>query len=172
MAVDVARIGSDRSVILTRRGSSVENVQTFRHLDTMQLTGWVAAAIRDTGPELVVVDQIGVGAGVVDRLQEQSFPVRGINVARRVCQERLFTNLRSEGYWQLLELFASGEIVIPNDNQLIGELAALRYSFDSQGRIQMEGKDSMRQRGLPSPNKADALMLAFLRPANKLRLWT
>ena len=98
LAVDVARFGSDRSVILTRRGNSVENVQTFRHLDTMQLTSWVAAAIRDTGPELVVVDEIGVGAGVVDRLQEQSFPVRGINVARRARQERLFTNLRSESY--------------------------------------------------------------------------
>ncbi len=172
LAVDVARFGSDRSVILTRRGSSVENVRTFRHLDTMQLAGWVAAAIRDTGPELVAVDEIGVGAGVVDRLREQGFPVRGINVARRARQDGLFTNLRAEGYWQLRELFASGEIVMPNDNQLIGELAALRYSFDSQGRIQMESKDSMRQRGLPSPDKADALMLAFLRPPNKMRLWT
>ena len=172
LAVDVARFGSDRSVILTRRGNSVENVQTFHHLDTMQLAGWVAAAIRETGPEVVVVDEIGVGAGVVDRLREQSFPVRGINVARRARQDGLFINLRAEGYWQLRELFSSGEIAIPNDNQLIGELAALRYSFDSQGRIQMESKDSMRQRGLPSPDKADALMLAFLRPANKLRLWT
>ena len=70
------------------------------------------------------------------------------------------------------ERFTSGRISIPSDNQLVGELAALRYGYDSQGRIQMEGKDAMRQRGLPSPDKADALMLAFLAPNNRMRLWT
>ena len=171
LAVDVARFGSDRSVILRRQGSRVEEIRTFRQMDTMQLTGWVAAAIRETSPERVCVDEIGVGAGVVDRLKEQGYPVRGINVARRAQQEKLFANLRAEGYWRLKELFASGEIDIPNDHQLMGELAALRYSFDSQGRVLMESKEAMRQRGLPSPDKADALMLAFLESANKTRLW-
>ena len=174
MAVDVARFGSDRSVILTRRGDNVEAVQTFRGLDTMQLAGWVAAAIRAINPSMVVIDEIGVGAGVVDRLKEQGFQVRGVNVARKARQDQVFANLRAEGYWQLRERFASGAIAVPNDNQLIGELAALRYSYDSQGRVLMESKDSIRQRGLPSPDKADALMLAFLGPANRnrMRLWT
>lgn len=172
LAVDVARFGSDRSVILRRQGSRVMEVRTFRDMDTMQLAGWVAAAIRETSPERVCVDEIGVGAGVVDRLKEQGYPVKGINVARRAGQERIFANLRAEGYWRLKELFASGEIAIPNDHQLMGELAALRYSYDSQGRVLMESKEAMRHRGLPSPDKADALMLAFLESANKTRLWT
>jgi len=172
LAVDVARFGSDRSVILRRQGSRVMEVRTFRHLDTMQLAGWVAAAIRETSPERVCVDEIGVGAGVVDRLKEQGFPVKGINVARRARQDTIFANVRAEGYWRLRELFASGQIAIPNDHQLMGELTALRYSYDSQGRVQMESKDAMRQRGLPSPDKADALMLAFLESANRTRLWT
>jgi phage terminase large subunit len=54
----------------------------------------------------------------------------------------------------------------------MGELAALRYSYDSQGKVLMESKYAMRQRGLPSPDKADALMLAFLESTNKTRLWT
>ena len=172
LAVDVARFGSDRSVILRRQGSRVMEVRTFRNMDTMQLAGWVAAAIRETSPERVCVDEIGVGAGVVDRLKEQGYPINGINVARRAGQERIFANLRAEGYWRLKELFASGEIAIPNDHQLMGELAALRYSYDSQGRVLMESKEALRQRGLPSPDKADALMLAFLESANKTRLWT
>ena len=172
LAVDVARYGSDRSVILRRRGMAVEDIRTFRRLDTMQLTGWVAAAIRDWGGAEVYVDEIGVGAGVVDRLKEQGFRVRGVNVARAARQDGLFANLRAEGYWRLRELFAAGQITIPRDNQLIGELAALRYSYDSQGRIQMESKEAMRQRGLPSPDKADALMLAFLPPTHRMRLWT
>lgn len=92
-------------------------------------------------------------------------------MARRARQDNLFANLRAEGYWRLKELFASGRIAIPNDYQSMGELAVLRYSFDSQGRVQMEIKDAMRQRGLPSPDKSDALMLASLESANRTRLW-
>ena len=172
LAVDVARFGSDRSVILRRRGDLVEEIRTFHKLDTMQLVGWVVSAIKDSQPAMVYVDEIGVGAGVVDRLREQGHRVRGINVARRAQQEDLFANLRAQGYWQLRERFASGTISIPADNQLMGELAALRYSYDSRGRILLESKESMRQRGLPSPDKADALMLAYLEPAGKVRLWT
>lgn len=172
LAVDVARFGSDRSVILRRRGNIVEDIQTFHQMDTMQLVGWVNAAIRESNPEYVCVDEIGVGAGVVDRLREEGHSIRGINVARSAHQSDLFTNLRAEGYWRLRDLFSTGQINIPPDNQLMGELAAMRYSYDSQGRIQIESKDSMRQRSLPSPDKADALMLAFLEPPGRTRLWT
>ena len=172
LAVDVARFGSDRSVILRRRGNRVEDIQTFHKLDTMQLAGWVVAAIRECRPDRMYIDEIGVGAGVVDRLREQSFSVRGVNVARRARHEGLFTNTRAEGYWRLRELFASGQISIPRDNQLMGELAALRYNYDSQGRIYLESKEAMRGRGLPSPDKADALMLAFVEQGHHTRLWT
>lgn len=113
-----------------------------------------------------------MGAGVVDRLREEGHRVRAINVARRARQPELFANVRAEGYWHLRELFSTGQIDIPADNQLMGELAALRYSYDSQGRVLIESKDSIRQRGLPSPDKADALMLAFLEAPRKPRLWT
>ena len=172
LAVDVARFGSDRSVILRRRGDCIEDIRVLRQMDTMQLTGWVSAAIRECNPVEVCIDEIGVGAGVVDRLRELGHQVRGINVARKARQGDVFLNLRAEAYWTLRERFASGRISIPSDNQLVGELAALRYAYDSEGRIRMESKDEMRKRGLPSPDKADALMLAFLAPANRLRLWT
>jgi len=65
LAVDVARFGSDRSVILHRQGKRVVEIRTFRDMDTMQLAGWVAAAIRETEPERVCVDEIGVGATTI-----------------------------------------------------------------------------------------------------------
>ena len=172
LAVDVARFGSDRSVILRRQGHWVEDIRTFHGMDTMELVGWVVAGIRDSQPDQVYIDEIGVGAGVVDRLREQGYRVRGINVARAARQHDLFANLRAEGYWRLREQFASGQIIIPVDSQLMGELAALRYRYDSRGRIILESKEAMRQRGLPSPDKADALMLAFIEPAVRVRLWT
>ena len=172
LAVDVARFGTDRSVILRRRGECVEDIRVLNQMDTMQLTGWVSAAIREFKPQEVRVDEIGVGAGVVDRLRELSHQVRGVNVANRARDDKLFTNLRAEGYWSLRERFRSGRISIPHDRQLITELAALRYGYDSSGRVKMESKDDMRKRGLPSPDKADALMLAFLDTGGKTRLWT
>ena len=171
LGVDVARFGGDRSVMLHRRGNTVLGIQTLRGMDTMQVAGWVANTIREVRPDRVCIDEIGVGAGVVDRLREQGLRVTGINVARAARQEKLFVNLRAEGYWRLRDLFVAGEISIPQDNQLIGELAALRYKFDSGGRLLIESKDEMRKRGIPSPDKADALMLAFIGPKGKVRLW-
>lgn len=172
LAVDVARYGSDRSVILRRRGLRVEEIRTFSGMNTMELAGWVAAAIREFQPLQTCIDEIGVGAGVVDRLRELGFGVRGVNVAQPARQKDVFANLRAEGYWRLRELFASGEITIPPDQQLMGELAALRYVFDSKGRIIMEAKEDLRKKGLPSPDKADALMLAFAVPLSRPRIWT
>jgi phage terminase large subunit len=50
---------------------------------------------------------------------------------------------------------------LPKDELLIAELATVRYSFTSNGKIQIEGKDDIRKRGLASPDKADAFCLTF-----------
>ena len=172
IAVDVARFGSDSSVILRRRGNTVEDVQALNQKDTMQLVGRIAAAIREHNPAHVLVDEIGVGAGVVDRLRELGHPVRGINVGHRARQPNLFINLRAEAYWNLAERFREGFLTIPPDNELISQLSTLRYDFDSQGRVKIESKDEIRKRHLPSPDKADALMLSFLAPDRRPKLWT
>ena len=82
VAVDVARFGSDKSVILRRRGMIVEEVQAYHGLDTMKLTGLVVSAIQTFRPHEITVDEVGIGAGVVDRLHEQGYPVQGVNVGR------------------------------------------------------------------------------------------
>ncbi len=172
LGVDVARYGSDRSVIVRRRGSIVEDIQSFRNLDTMAFARRVAAAVREYDPEYVCIDEIGVGAGVVDWLRQEGHPVRGVNAGRSARDNRQFCNLRTEGYSRLRDLFAAGEIKIPPDNELIGELAAIKYGFDKHDRVRLERKDDMLKRGLPSPDKADALMLAFVEPPAKVKVWT
>ena len=173
LAVDVARFGSDRSVILRRRGDRVEDIQVLSKMDTMQLAARVAASIREHETVHLHIDEVGVGAGVVDRLRELGHQVRGINVGSKARQDRTYLNLRAEGYFTLAERFSSGRISIPSDNRLVGELAAMRYGFDAQtNRIKIESKDDMRKRNLRSPDMADALMLAFLPTANRLQLWT
>jgi len=171
IAVDVARFGSDKSVILRRRGMVVEEIKSYRNLDTMKLAGQVAEAINSWQPLEVMIDEVGIGAGVVDRLKEQGHRVRGINVGTTAQDNEHYANLRAEGYWNLRQLFMDGTIALPNDNELIGQIAALRYSFNSLGKAVIESKDEMKRRGVPSPDKADALMLAFLTSKRKVRLW-
>ena len=171
LAVDVARFGSDKSVILTRRGAVVEEVRAYRGLDTMKLVGHVINAIDVWQPQEVVVDEIGIGAGVVDRLRELGHRVQGVNVGRPAQESEHYANLRAEGYWTLRQLFLDGTVAIPLDNDLVGQLAALRYGFNSQGQVLIESKDEMRRRGVPSPDRADAMMLAFLSNKRRVKLW-
>ena len=171
LAVDVARYGPDSSVILRRRGDRVEDIQSFHDIDTMRLASRVADAIRDHNPAYVHIDEIGVGSGVVDRLRQLGHPVYGVNVARKARNDKKFANLRAEGYARIRDRFLSRRIYIPDDRRLIAELSSLRYSYDSSDRLKIESKEEIRKRNLPSPDKADALMLAFLPPPGKFRLW-
>ena len=173
IAVDPARFGSDHSVILRRRGNRVEDIQSFNGLDTMQLAKRVESAILLHHPQQVVVDEIGVGGGVLDRLRELGYPVHGVNVAKPAQRDGLFANLRAEGYWRLREMLEARRLALPPDQRLTGELAALKYEFrKGDNKLVLESKDSMKNRGLPSPDRADALMMAFLEPAPKPTLWT
>ena len=162
IGVDVARFGSDRTVVLMRRGDTVASIQAFSRIDTMAAAGQVMVAVREHRPDLVNVDVIGVGAGLADRLREQGVPARGVNVAEKPRRDRTCANLRAEGYQSLAQRFRDRRIRIPRDAELIAELAALRYEYDSRGRLRIESKANMKKRGVGSPDKADALMLAFL----------
>ena len=171
LAVDVARFGSDKSVILRRRGMVVEEIQALPGLDTMKLTGHIVNAIDTWKPEEVVVDEVGIGAGVVDRLREQGYNVSGVNVGSTARDSEHFANLRAEGYWNLRQLLMEGSLSLPFDNELVGQLAGLRYTFNSTGKVLIESKEEMRRRGTPSPDKADALMLAFSAHKRRVKLW-
>ena len=172
IGVDVARYGPDRSVIVVRRGNVVVDVQVYSGIDTMELVGYVVVAMREYAPERVNIDVVGLGSGVVDRLREQGLTrVRGVSGAESPVREAACANLRAEGYWTLRQRFAQRAIRIPNDPELIAELSSLRYTFSSRGKVLMESKEDLRRRGRRSPDKADALMLAFLNDTPAVELF-
>ena len=72
-------------------------------------------------------------------------------------------NARAEWYWGLRERFdpVTAAISIPDDDELISQLANIRYKINSRGQVLIESKDEMKKRGLKSPDKADAVMLVF-----------
>jgi hypothetical protein len=158
-------MGSDASALAKRRGAVVEEIQTWKGLDLMQLTGAVVAEYEALPPSKqpveILVDSIGLGAGVLDRLRELGLPARGINVAESPALKGTYANLRAELWFKCKAWLANRDVKIPKDEQLFAELASPRYTFTSSGKMQVESKENMKKRGLSSPDKADALCLCL-----------
>lgn len=164
--VDVARFGNDRSALAKRQANVLtEPVRRWKALDTMQLTGvikaeWEALDPPDR-PVEILVDSIGLGAGVVDRLRELGLPARGVNVSEAPAMMETYSNLRAELWYKAREWLAARDSRLPKDEDLMAELVTPRYKFTSNGKIQVESKEEMKKRGLSSPDAADAFVLTF-----------
>lgn len=160
LGVDVARFGSDQCVITTAHGPLVRVADSWGKTPTTETTGIVISRMREEDAAQIRVDGVGVGAGVVDQLAEQGYPVIDMQAGSAADDSKLFLNARAEWYWHLRSLFETGQIDIdPADDELAAQLGGLRYKFTSRGQIQIESKDDMRARGMPSPDRADAVML-------------
>ena len=172
IGVDVARFGFDKSAICVRQGQRVLSVRSFERMDTMRLVFEVRRAVRETwNAEAVFVDEGGVGGGVVDRLRELGAPVYGVHFGGAAQRPTRFYNRRSEIFWELRRLLNDAAHHAPARRGTRRATARLRYDVSSSGQVRLEGKPEMRKRGMPSPDKADALALAFLVPPS-LGIWT
>ena len=163
--LDVSRFGNDKTALCKRQGSVVTEIRSWAGLDLMQTVGRVVAEyealLPSKQPREILVDSIGLGSGVVDRLRELGLPVRGINVAEAPSMGATYLNLRSELWFKTKAWFEDRACKLPKDDQLVAELTGIRYSFTSSGKMKAESKDEMRKRGLASPDLADALCLTM-----------
>lgn len=166
VGVDVARYGEDKTVLAIRQGYVVQELRVSSKEDTMATVGRVKAVA--TWPKAFsIVDVIGVGAGVVDRLREQGFPVVAFNAAtsaqdaRDSTDEFGFTNLRAAAWWSLREQLdpsAGATLALPDDDELVGDLTAPHWKVTSGGNIQIESKDDLRKRIGRSTDLGDAVV--------------
>lgn len=163
IGVDPAIGSNDRTAIIRRRGRLAYKLESFRNHNTMEVAGRLGEIIKNERPTKVYIDCIGIGAGIVDRLNELGFScVEGVNVARTPNLKDKFKNLRAELYWELREWLAQEmPVQIPDSDELHGDLCGFGYKYTSNGLLQIEGKDQMKARGMPSPDTSDALMLTF-----------
>ena len=162
IGVDVARFGGDRSVICRREGLLCYPLKVIEQTDNMTLAGMAAREIDLTRPDAVFIDG-GRGEGVIDRLRQLGYDVMEVNFGSRAVQDKRYVNKRSE-MWDSVKAWLEAGGAIPNDSQLKGDLSAPMYSFDASGRMMLERKESIKERGLRSPDLADALALTFAAP--------
>lgn len=176
--VDVARFGDNRTALAKRQGSKLlEPVQSWNQRDTMQTAGLIKKQYDDITdpklkPEKIVVDVIGLGSGVVDRLKELGLPVIGVNVAEVPAESEKYMRLRDELWFMGREWFMSKNCDIPDDQVLISELSGPKYFITSAGKMRVETKDEMKKRSLESPDVADAFILTFCKEKPRVRVKT
>lgn len=168
VGVDVARFGGDQSVIRTRigRDASMFKPQRFRELDTMQLASRVVehvGLLREAGYRVVVfVDGGGVGGGVVDRLSQLAIEVIEVQFGSTADDPRKYANKRAEMWGRMREWLPIGSL--EKDEELVTDLTGVEYGFTVKDQILLESKESMKKRGLASPDDGDALALTFAYP--------
>jgi hypothetical protein len=132
----------------------------------MQTAGKITRMYENTPhgqkPDFIMVDSIGVGAGVVDALRQNALPVKGVNVAEAPPVGDRFVRLRDDLYWRMRDWFDRRDVRLPDGcDDLIGELTMPKYEFMSNGKIKVESKQDMKKRLSRSPDLSDALMMTF-----------
>lgn len=170
MGVDVARFGSDQSVIYLRQGRDAESrgIHRYRGLDTMQFAARVAEIAGQQQPDTIFIDGGGVGGGVVDRCRQLGLDVIEINFGSKATQSG-YRNMRAQMWGNLRDAIRDG-IRLPDDPDLFSDLTSLEYGYTLRNEIQLESKEDAKKRGLPSPDLADALALTYALPVYPSRI--
>ena len=164
IGVDVARFGDDQSVIVVRKGQQMLSIKKFRGIDTMALSSQVALVANEIHPDMIFVDEGGIGGGVVDRLRQLGFKrLIGVQFGSSATDNVSYFNKRSEMWGLMREWMRSGGRVL-EDDELKTDLTSIEYGFSAKDQIQLEKKKDMKRRGLASPDCADALAITFAEP--------
>lgn len=162
IGVDPARFGADSTVIAVRQGRDIIEIRKHKGDDTMETVGRIIEAIEEYKPALINIDEGGLGAGVVDRLKEQRYKIRGVNFANKAKNPMMYGNKRAEMWGDMREWLKSASI--PKDRYLKTDMISPLMKPDSKGAIFLESKKDMKARGLASPDAADAIALTFAYP--------
>ncbi len=162
IGVDPARFGADATVIAVRQGRDIVALRKYKGDDTMETVGNIIQMIDEFRPTLVNIDEGGLGAGVVDRLKEQRYKVKGVNFANKSRNPMMYGNKRAEMWGDMRDWLRSASI--PMDRYLKTDLISPLMKPDSKGAIFLESKKDMKARGLASPDSADAIALTFAFP--------
>jgi hypothetical protein len=145
-----------------RQGRDLIDIKRLRGADTMEVVGDVIEAIEEYKPALTVVDEGGLGAGVVDRLKEQRYKVRGVNFGNKAQKQLMYGNKRAEMWGAMRDWLKTASV--PNDRFLKSDLIGPKTKPDSKGTLFLESKKDMKARGLASPDAADAIAVTFAFP--------
>tara|TARA_Y100000310_G_scaffold183553_1_gene183673 strand:+ start:39 stop:812 length:774 start_codon:yes stop_codon:yes gene_type:complete len=194
--LDVAREGDDKTVLVRRQGQVASILWRARERDLMQIVGRVARICSQERVDYLVVDDVGLGGGVTDRLRElqgqlareaQQLLAEGDteDFGKSLRETRIvafkggaaardkadFVNLSAECWWATRKWLLEAGGCLPNDPALIGQLSSRRFKLQSDQRIVLESKKATLKAGGKSPDEADALTMTFGTGRGGVKIW-
>lgn len=166
VGIDVAGPGEDETVVVVQAQGNILALHAWSKPDPR---GDVLAVLEPWREriERVSVDSAGLGYYFGLFLRDQPWlkgKVRLINVGEQAHQKARYLNLRAELYWALRQHFQDGDVHGLTDELLYSQLASIRYEHNARGQVVIESKEEARKRGVRSPDRAEALMLALADP--------
>ncbi len=177
LGVDIARFGDDETVVYSNASNLINLEYRRTKQDLMVTSGVVIQKYKELasrypnyhGLIFVYIDDTGMGGGVTDRLREVKYEqglhrmvIMPVNFASSPPEfaEESYTNISGYMWGVLKELFRQKALSLPNDEELSAQLTTRKYKVNSKGKIQLESKEEMKKRKLPSPDMGDALALS------------
>lgn len=158
--------GGDETVLIIRNGNKVIKIIPFRFDNTEDTIEFLQDAFRENGlthkESLIFADCGGLGSPMLKSLKRKGWTnIRFVDNRNRPSEPLVYKNRGSELYFHTRKLFERHELIIPNDNLLIKQLSTRYYKLNGGSIHQLLSKLESRSRGFPSPDRADAFVLAF-----------
>jgi hypothetical protein len=173
LSVDPARYGPDSTAVAVRRGPVLQRIVTWQGADTVETQEKVEQLAIEEGLRphgngfgacgQIIVDVVGLGSGVLDQLKARHWNVHaysGGSFTTRRDRER-FLNERAKSHWRLRKLLEEGRIALPLDEILFDELLAVSWRPTGKDQIQIEAKKELKSKLGRSPDRGDAVVMAF-----------
>lgn len=161
MGCDVARFGSDCSVIVDRQGPKIHNILSFKGIDTVSFSEKILAYYNSNQRQFscIAIDGMGVGGGVVDNLKRFDLPIMEVTASGTAPDFKTYANVRAQLWGEMKHWLAYADL--PNNQELRDSLVAINYGFNNKMQILLEAKKEMKKRGKASPDIPDALSFTF-----------
>ena len=160
IGVDPAWTGSDSLEIVMRQGYYMKSLASIPKNDDDWRMAQLIAQFEDEYKADAVFIDMGYGTGIYSIGKQLGRKWRLINFGGK-SNDPVYLNMRAYMWGQMKEWLCEGGSIPPNDQGLYDDLTGPDAIIDKNGCIQLESKESMKKRGLPSPNKGDALGLTF-----------
>jgi len=154
--------GGDQNVICISDGNKILPMIAWREKDTMAAVGRFIVEFKKAGLEAsnIYADASGMGMVMCDALAESGWAVNRVNFGATAYDNNAYTNRSAEMWYNMAKKIEDAEIILPEDDEdLTAQLTCRRTITNSKGKLGVESKDSMRARGIASPDRADALAL-------------
>ena len=170
VACDVSRFGQAKTVVVRRQGPVARIVWRVRGRDTMSTAEFLESYCNRHRVDSLVVDDSGVGGGVVDRLRQLRLPHTRLVPfvgGKKARNPDRFANLITEAWWDMKSRYEEGTLDTDDDPALIAQVSTRRYHQPRGAAIALESKDGKRQ----SPDEADALAMTFAVSTGGFKIW-